>query len=241
MIEFIPKKVIEKIAEENLMKYRTYKGESYIEFPLDIRSVFHHVFGLQTDFVKLPQRNFISEDEANKIRVGLYPDKFFFQGKDKVIVVNTDCTNITEEFCRFAIAHAGGHYALHFHGREISSYGVSNSLLHSSESVKPTLSEPIFCNLLDRYHPLEIQANYYASAILVPRGEIFRLVSTQKLLDLYQQTHVLCQKFGVSERILELRLQQLEAVLESDMQQPHPVNLSSASAEILKSLEKLSS
>jgi len=177
-----------------------------LEFPLDVKKVFRCVFGLQTHFVDLTHEAPVSEVPAHKVLGGLYPEKFFFQGKDKVILINTGYEALTTEFCRFVIAHVAGHYVLHFGHEEA---------YKSMELMKPNfaLSRPTFCNLLDQHRPLEIQASHYASAILMPRGEIFRLSTSQKLLDLYGQTHVLCQRFGVSQQILELRLQQLEAEL----------------------------
>lgn len=242
MIEFIPKQIIEKIAEQDLLRYRNYTSEFHLNFPLDVKRIFQSIFGLQTDLVdltaqgetgnQLPPTNNLAtapvEASANRVVGRLYPEKFFFQGKDKVILVNTGCVGMTEEFCRFAIAHMGGHYALHFN---------QGGAYKSMELIKSNfaLSGPLVCNLSDQYHPLEIQANYYASAILMPRVEIFRLATSQKLINLYARSSELCQKFGVSQQILELRLQHLEA----NMQHAQRFYTAPASPEFLKSLEKL--
>ncbi|HWP46613.1 MAG TPA: hypothetical protein VNM22_05585 [Candidatus Limnocylindrales bacterium] len=239
MVEFIPKQVIQKVAEQDLWRYRSYTGDFNLEFPLNVGDVFQRIFGLQIDFIDLTQEESLKKVSTQNTWGGLYPEKCFFQGKDKVILINTGYAGMTEEFCRFAIAHAGGHYALHYRPEGAFNAGWDDLLHVSSEPTAPLLSGPLFCNPLDTYHPLEIQASYYAAAILVPRGEIFRLTGGPNLLNLYHHENELCHKFGVSRQILELRLQHLEAELEADRRSNQRFYSLSESAKNLGSIEKL--
>ena len=100
---------------------------------------------------------------------------------------------------RFTLAHEIGHIVLH------SAYMYSLM----PEGQVPLFEIPSSVILQDSY--LEYQANYFASALLIPRNQLMNLY--HKTGDEILDAALVANHFGVSRRSAEIRLEQLKLLM----------------------------
>ena len=100
---------------------------------------------------------------------------------------------------RFTVAHELGHYVLHRHLRDLF---IDDTLTFYRDEAS---SEGEYLQ--------EIQANSFAAELLMPRGMLKEILTTQKI-DIHDQDNIssLASKFGVSEQSLTYRLINLKFI-----------------------------
>lgn len=107
-----------------------------------------------------------------------------------IIVVNKTHSEVRQ---RFTIAHELGHYQLHFDN--------TDELFHRDE------------NSSQGNNRLEVQANNFAAALLIPEDALKKELGSQ-IIDTFDDTVSekiikLANKFGVSQQAMSIRLQEL--------------------------------
>ena len=188
--------VIEAQAYEDREKYLYSVGRDEFKFPKDRDRIAWRLCQLE-----------VREDDtlfgANNKRIyaGLFPGDYRYEGQAGVIVVATKNVrkdrpeNTSEQSKLFHVFHEIGHFFLHW------------PRFKDKRSVLP-MGEPRFCSSGDR-SPIELQANAYADAFLMPRFEVFRLLDNKRTFYMRRDGRVLCEHFFVEPWTLRLRLKKL--------------------------------
>lgn len=195
---FLPLEKIEEIALEDRKRYLRLTGVNEINLLKDREKIVRILFGL-----KISYRNDLFGPNGERLYGGLFPKGCYYHGEDKVIVINTHRIKgkreelVSEGTKTFQIFHEVGHYRLHLKEDAVS------SLLHLPPD------RPIYCSSGGKYKPLEFQANAYASAFLIPREELEKIIGRRTILDLKKFEKILRLKFGVSRKILLYRLRHI--------------------------------
>lgn len=197
---------IDEVLNKDLEKYRSIVGNHSYPFPVEDFAL--KVFGLDVQYVDFEEEFKSNITETNEIFGAIYPDKHYFYGQDKVILVNTNRKDfyigdlkIPKELYldnseRQTIAHEIGHYSeiktapTLFSGRR---YDDAPSIL-----------------LDDSKH--EVFANIYARKLIMPEQEVKNLKAHREItgpINLLNEGIYFKEYFGVTEFMLEVRLKEL--------------------------------
>ncbi len=217
-MNFISVENIERIASRDFSDYLKKVGIKSPQFPLDPEEIFRILFGLNTRYIDFEEHNISSKSEG-KLLGALYPEGFEFCGEDKQILVNVTNKDLEdqelfayiEQAQRFTVFHEGGHEALHVRpSRQQTSLFPADKKLYNR-------GQPFLCRsdqiLGETFDPLEFQANRYAAALMMPRDEIFRIVEQSNIVDLHKFGAKFRKYFGVSQKAMEVRLNNLKYVV----------------------------
>lgn len=186
--KFIPRSKIERKARVDLCNYSNLIG-SKVSFPLDVEQFCFLLWKVETEYVSIAR-----EDDIF--------GKFLFQRKK--ILINT-ASSFSQGNELFTLAHEAGHVALH------TSYGKQAYNQLALLKVKKD-SDGIFCRVNPtNFDPLEYQANVYAAELLIPKkvlSDEFGYLGFK--IDLSKKGAELLSFFGVSKKVLQIRLNTLE-------------------------------
>ncbi|MBL8028359.1 MAG: ImmA/IrrE family metallo-endopeptidase [Fibrobacteres bacterium] len=192
-MKYISCDVLDAVAAEDLNRYAELKGFRN-NYPLDVKDFAYTVFGLDLLEVNMASMNFDGIENGSEILGGLYPEGHSFMGHEKVIIVDSHINNAGRK--RFTIAHEAGHYSLHVMGVDAGS------------AVYNRTTRPLLCRADNsRKDPLEWQADYYASAILMPETAVKSVISRERKFGTTACRDAICRLFGVSKIAAKIRLQ----------------------------------
>lgn len=203
-IKYIPKTRIENIVRSELHKYLWLTNKKRLSFPLDPEDVFKVLYDLETIYVDFDS---VGLREPNKEQVlGAISVRY------KKILVHTGQIYpggplVSKEIKRFSVAHEGSHYLLHHFNTEI--LPGTQMELFSPQLLLRKNKNNFVCGSYLKYDPLEFQANYCGASLLIPKDHLLETISSLKLIDLQKWGNSLCNKFGVSRKCLECRLNSL--------------------------------
>lgn len=182
---YLPIRAIRQAAAQLLWEYSKKTGKR-VTFPVDAEHLFYTVFGLETFYDGEGYLN-----ELGKGVIGaLYTKAPGFMGREKLIVVNT-----TREFLgfspQFTVAHEGGHYVLHYLGKQEGSFP------------NPKLCREEDASILDW------QANRFAGELLMPLTEVKRVLDGKRLgefVEVGKYRERFREHFKATEAMMEKRL-----------------------------------
>lgn len=191
-IENIVETLYEKLISHDRKINETQKNNSWVpilsiaqHFGFDTRQVFLSQLEYNSNEEKKDAQNisgFISIDPNNKTR--------YHYHSDKVMFINFDNS---DGHCRFTVAHELGHYLFDFNETKDTEY--------------------INTYRLDDYiNPIEIRANRFAAALLMPKDKFINEyeISKMKKLTLYDLVCYLSEYFLVSPTAVKRRINELK-------------------------------
>ena len=203
----------EKAVNQDLQKYQESGGE--ITYPFPVTAFALKVFGLDIQYEDFCNIFESQEYDPRELFGCLFPDGHDFFGLEKVIVINTNRapfslgdTIIHEQFYienaeRQTIAHEIGHYS----GRYVHEEGEQLRLFEDRIVADAPTSILV-------YPPgEEVFANKYARYLLMPEKEVRELIVKNELhgtIDLRNQARLLMDHFGVTQFMVEIRLNELQ-------------------------------
>ncbi len=195
--KFIPKDQIWSMADEFRLKYCPLK-----KLPVDIEKIIESDLNM---FI-IPESNI---HEYAKIDAYLRSD---FSG---IVVDEKQYMDVRDRYksrLRFSFAHEVGHYILHKYVYSQLEFGSPKDLFNFIMNVPES-----------EYNDFEWQANEFAGRLLVPRDalvteieKILIMLKNHSLLEMLQTqsdqvlervSPHLCKPFGVSEKVIEMRVQ----------------------------------
>lgn len=203
---------IEEVIIRNLEKYVSLGG--IIKYPFPVEDFALRTFGLDVQYEDFDVVFESNSYNPNEIFGCLFPDGYYFQGVDKVILINTNRAPfylgnqlIPEMYYkdnaeRQTIAHEIGHYSNNY-----SEKGVQFRLFE--KKVKGDTASSIIIYPRNE----EIYANRYARLLLMPEKELRLLMAKRNMLgtiDLIRDAPTLTEYFGVTQFMVEIRLNELE-------------------------------
>lgn len=188
-----------------------------IKYPFPIDDFALRVFNLDIQYEDF--RKIFSSDlyNAEQLFGCLFPDKRYFQGMDKVILINTERkpfilngTEIKKEYWadyaeRQTIAHETGHYSdKYVHNRDIC--------VSQLDLFEPTVFVDHPTSII--VYPIgeETFANRYARELLMPEDIVREEIIKRGLsgtFDINTMVNELKAKFGVTQFMIEIRLNEL--------------------------------
>jgi len=203
---------IEEVIIRNLAKYVSLGG--IIKYPFPVEDFALRTFGLDVQYENFDVVFESSSYNPNEIFGCLFPDGYYFQGADKIILINTNRAPfylgnqlIPEMYYkdnaeRQTIAHEIGHYSKNY-----SEKGVQFRLFE--KKVKGDTASSIIVYPRNE----ETYANKYARLLLMPEKELRLLMAKRNMLgtiDLMRDAPTLTEYFGVTQFMVEIRLNELE-------------------------------
>lgn len=209
---FLPQHTVEEIATNDLQRYLWLSGKKELKFPLDLEGIFRVLFDLETVYFDFDSIGLCAPNGQRILGV-LYPS-------EKKIAIHTGRVKppallASKEIQRFSLAHEGAHYCLHYSpdSNQVEFFS-SRHFLEKSEEYVPYTDPPISAS-----HYLEVQANQYADALLMPREHLIKAIDdvsrsllaiySTKIIDFKRLSEPLSEKFGVSKTCLRNRLQKV--------------------------------
>jgi len=191
---FIPPATIDAAAARDRSKFEDLVGRSSFYWPSDRDTIPRALFGLEVIYDPI-----IRGVQGSAIYAGLFPPGSTYRGTSGVVAVATNSAKskgrkVSEETMAFHVLHEVGHYRLHW--------------LRNRHVTVPVSEAPLYCSSGDR-SPEEYQANAYASAFLMPKDEVFRLLGGLKLVHMEVDGASLCRHFFVEPWTLKFRLNSL--------------------------------
>ena len=198
--------------QRDLEKYKRLGGR--IEYPFPIEDFALRVFGLDVQYedfdVLLSKEGY----EPGEFFGMLLPEYDPITGFEKVIYVNTNRKPfkvgdyvVPKEYYidnadRQTIAHETGHF--------------SDRYVHNNDG-QPSMFPEMFADdpasILVYPKDEEVFANKYARHLLVPDGELIRLIHENNLhgtIDLRETIDIFTSKFGVTQFMIEIRMNELK-------------------------------
>ncbi len=201
--KYIPKPAIESKALD-LIETHYQKEIKSIQGSIDIESIVEKTLGYEFVFDDLSTR-FKAPNILGAIN-----------GDEQVVYIDEALAEDSKQEgrCRFTIAHEIGHAVIHVLK---PSDGVQLTLLGMD---KPT---SIFCREQDfqvseKLNPIEWQANYFASCLLMPRYHVLEAIKSfcgskgiqRYSFNISEAVPVLAKQFGVSNQAMKYRLEEFE-------------------------------
>jgi transcriptional regulator with XRE-family HTH domain len=177
-LPYLSKGELERFATRERERFLKLVNKSRIEFPADRERIAEVLVNLKVRYVD----GIEIENEKSKLFAGFFPPGFYYRGEDGVIVINNrsasdETHHITEETKIFHFLHEIGHALLHWRA---TSGPVQLHLFAPKD--------PLFCSAGGEYKPLEYQANYFASAFLMPKEELLNAICYADSVDLKKRT-----------------------------------------------------
>ena len=204
--DFMRPEKIEREANHLLDSYFSSKGKP-LELPIPVEDILESYLKLNLEIIDMPDAGILG-----------YYDAF-----NNTIAINAQIApeslyNGASGRFNFTMAHEIGHHCLH-RGLIIANSNQLNLNLQD-EPIQPTR---IVCRKSDNNQPIEIQANLFASALLMPQAALkdewqkawqVCCDETEEFSD-HDIRVLLCNKFQVSWTAMELRLKKMGISLES--------------------------
>jgi hypothetical protein len=184
------------------------RNEGFVEYPFPVEEFALKVFGLDVQYGDFDELFESEQIRTNQIYGCLFPDKHYFFGQDKLILVNENREHfvigelvVPDEFYkegseRQTIAHEIGHYADLHHNPSL--------FVHTQVNDAPTILLHDPAN--------ESFANKYARRLLMPETEVKRVKSDNEILgsiDMLSHAALFKRHFGVTQFMVEVRLKEL--------------------------------
>jgi hypothetical protein len=203
----------ENAVKADLERYCQLGGR--MTYPFPVVDFAMRVFGLDVQYEDFCQVFSSGEYDLRELYGCLFPDGHFFCGMDKIILINTNRapfrlgdTIIPEEFYienaeRQTIAHETGHYCGHYRYEKDEQMEMFKDRVVADAPVSILVYPP----------GEEVFANKYSRYLLMPETEVRRLIAERELhgtIDLRNQGRLFTEKFGVTQFMVEIRLNELQ-------------------------------
>ena len=169
----------------------------YLDLPGDRGHIVQRLTGLQ--FI---ENELLFGANSSLIYGGLFVGDCTYLGKENAIVIATKEVKgkrkgeVSEETKTFHTLHEIGHYKLHVLGQVYR------------QAVPQPPETPRYCSSGDRSR-MELQANRYAVAFLMPEEDIRYILADKRSFNLQQDGGRLCKYFSVEPWMLKFRLSKL--------------------------------
>ena len=197
---------IEDLSRDVLFRYLEAVGREFFSYPINIKDLLQKVYGL--DVLERPFSELGIPDPPDGKLCGLFVPEYTRVGRGtfhNVVLLNTESLNRSktgEEIGRFTMAHEA------FHREMWDLHCVSGS------PVQPEEKSVVYCRIQDVEdtdpQKMEIKANHFAGALLMPAKDILKQVTRYPdPLDIDIYGHEIRSRYGVTISALRVRLRLL--------------------------------
>jgi transcriptional regulator with XRE-family HTH domain len=191
---------IEVFAHEDRTRFLTIMRRNTLEFPADYKRIPKMLYGLDV----VTEETVLTGSRSKMFRAAMFLGNQRYHGRNDLIVVATN--NVKEKARKhseyaslqtvtFNVLHELGHYRIHW-------------MAQANNLTTPVSDAPLYCSS-DDTSPKENQADTYASAFLMPKGEILAMIEHRSIFNTRKDGKRLCRYFFVEPWMLAIRLSKL--------------------------------